>query len=374
MSLDPNSALSRCIDVLQCPITKKQITPLTLSEIATVNEDLDAQRRLHRDGSSVPKRLTLALATPNRDLIYRIEEDIVWLLPNLAIVGCKEVKVDSFAEEKQIVKSFYDNFGWAKNFDGLYNDTAVFTDTRLVAREYQRYCNARLRKLLGRGRLLLDAASGAIPIPEYLSFSENYDTRVCVDFSITALKEARGKLGNRGLYLLGDITCLPLADSSIDSVISLHTIYHVPESEQTLAIYELVRVARPGGRVLVVYAWSHSLAMDVMFKIRGWLGFLRRLGRSPLRASAAAGATGVGRPEIYGHAHDYNWFAQNVAARYGGRLRVWGIASMAFQSCFLPENLFGRWIIAAIKTFENSMPAFAGRIGQYPMFVIDKIK
>src|SRR5262245_23482223 len=125
------SALPKCIDVLQCPITKKQITPLTLSEIATVNEDVDVQRRLHRDGSSVPKRLTLALGTPDRDFIYRIEEDIVWLLSNLAIVGSKEVKIESFAEEKRIVKSFYDNFGWAKNSDGLYNDTAVFTDTRL---------------------------------------------------------------------------------------------------------------------------------------------------------------------------------------------------------------------------------------------------
>jgi ubiquinone/menaquinone biosynthesis C-methylase UbiE/uncharacterized protein YbaR (Trm112 family) len=367
-----NSALSTCMDVLQCPITKKRLTLLTSSEIASINEDLGAGRRLHRDGSVVPRRLTLAIGIPTRDFVYRIEEDIVWLLPNLSIVSPEIVTIESFAEEKQIVQSFYDDFGWKKTSDGVYNDTAVFTDTRSIAKEYQRVCNARIKKLLGRGRLLLDAASGAIPVPEYLSFSENYDTRVCVDFSIAALTEAREKLGKRGLYVLGDITRLPLADGSIDSVISLHTIYHIPEREQATAIDELVRVTRPGGRVVVVYAWSRSLAMNATFKIRRWwLGFRQRFGRLS-RPAAVTAATGVGTPGIYWHPHDHNWFAQNVAMRHGGRLRVWSIASMDFQSHFLPENLFGRWIIGAINALETSMPTFAGRIGQYPMFVIDK--
>ncbi|HUJ44914.1 MAG TPA: class I SAM-dependent methyltransferase [Opitutaceae bacterium] len=219
---------------------------------------------------------------------------------------------------------------------------------------------------------MLDAACGAIPHREYLAFSDNYETRICVDFSIRALSEARAKLGNRGLYLLGDITRLPLADSSVDAVISLHTIYHVPQPEQTTAVDELVRVTRSGGRVVIVYVWAYSLAMDAIFKLRGWLGFVRRLGRPPPVAGAAGGAAAKGVPSLYFRPQDHDWFAHDVAARHSARLKVWSAVSKAFQTRFVSDGLIGRLTIAAVKLFENVLPGVAGRIGQYPMFIIDK--
>jgi SAM-dependent methyltransferase/uncharacterized protein YbaR (Trm112 family) len=357
------------MDVLRCPVTRESLTLLSASEIAATNEDFDEGRRLHRDSSAARAPLTNALGTRNRDYVYRVEDDIAWLLPNLALVRPGNVASGLFAPEKEIVKSFYDDFGWVKKSGDLFNDTAEFTDPRPIAQDYLRYCNARIGRLLGSGRLLLDVACGAIPHREYLAFSEGYEIRVCVDFSIRALSEARAKLGNRGLYLLGDITCLPLVDGSVDSVISLHTIYHVPQPEQTTAVDELVRVTRPGGRVIIVYAWGRSLAMDAVFKLRGWLGFLRRLGR-PSPVAAAAGAKNS--PPLYFHPQNHDWFARDVAARHSARLKVWSAVSKAFQTRFLSDGLMGRLSIAAVEFLENTLPAFAGRVGQYPMFVIDK--
>jgi hypothetical protein len=110
-------------------------------------------------------------------VIYRIEDDIACLL----------------------------EYGWMKDLSGSYNDTADFTDTRSVSAYYCRACNRRIARQLRSGRYLLDAASGLIPHVDQIQFSTHYDFRICLDFSITALHEAKAKLGAKGLYVLGDI-------------------------------------------------------------------------------------------------------------------------------------------------------------------------
>ena len=143
------------------------------------------------------------------------------------------------------MQAFYDEFGWVKNPAGYFNDTVAFTETRSCARRYQLRCNERILTLLGRGKFLLDVASGAIPHAEYREHSRHYRTRICVDFSIRALHEARAQISDHGLFILGDITRLPLASDAIDAIISLHTVYHLPSDKQILACDELMRVARP---------------------------------------------------------------------------------------------------------------------------------
>lgn len=44
---------------------------------------------------------------------------------------------------------------------------------------------------------------------------------------------------------------LPFDDASFDGIVSVHTIEHLPKIDDALA--EMVRVVRPGGRILVIY-------------------------------------------------------------------------------------------------------------------------
>ena len=365
------SSLAQCVDVLRCPVTRQSLSLLSAGEIAALNKDLAAGGRVPRDGSSSRTPLADALGTPDRAYIYRVADAVAWLMPNLALVRSSDSAACSLVPEKETVKAFYDDYGWVKKPDEVFNDTAEFTEARPIAQAYLQHCNARIGKLLGSGRFVLDAASGAIPHREYLTYSTNYQVRICVDLSIRALNEARAKLGARGLYLLGDITRLPLADGVVDSVISLHTIYHIPKNEQTTAVDELVRVTRPGGRVIIVYVWGRSLAMDAVFRLRGWLGFIRRLGRPPSIATAIQ--SGAAKPPpLYFHPLNHDWFAGDVAARHAARLRVWSAVSKAFQTRFVSDGPAGRLLIAAVELLEDALPGLAGRIGQYPMFVIDK--
>jgi ubiquinone/menaquinone biosynthesis C-methylase UbiE len=72
------------------------------------------------------------------------------------------------------------------------------------------------------------------------------------------------------------MTHLPFASGSIDDAISLHTLYHVPAADQAAAVAELVRVLRPGGRVVIVCKWDKSSVMDWLFRVRSSLGSVKQ--------------------------------------------------------------------------------------------------
>ena len=96
------------------------------------------------------------------------------------------------------------------------------------------------------GRFLLDAGSGPIAHDEYLEFGSRFDCRICADLSAEALKVARCKLGDRGVYLQADLTNLPIQTGSIDAITCNHVIYQIPEDLQASVFDELWRVMKPG--------------------------------------------------------------------------------------------------------------------------------
>src|SRR5512142_3148402 len=122
---------------------------------------------------------------------------------------------------KQQVRDFYNQVGWKEVGEGVYQN-ARYEDLRPVSREYIHNCHLRVgRHLARRGRFLLDAGSGPVQWPEYLTYSKDFDYRVCVDISITALRQARTTLGQRGLYVVADIANLPFAPDVFDGAVSM---------------------------------------------------------------------------------------------------------------------------------------------------------
>lgn len=83
-----------------------------------------------------------------------------------------------------------------------------------------------------------------------------------------------GMLANapRSRLLTGDAQSLPLASESLDAVLMMHMLYHVPEPER--AVGEAARVLRSGGRLLVATNGARHLAeMNAL-----WLPMLERAG------------------------------------------------------------------------------------------------
>jgi ubiquinone/menaquinone biosynthesis C-methylase UbiE len=82
-----------------------------------------------------------------------------------------------------------------------------------------------------------------------------------VDFSEVALEAGRRVIAQAGIAdrvetRQADLTALPFADNSFDSVVSWGVIMHVPEMEKALA--ELARVLKPGGVLVLCENNLHS--------------------------------------------------------------------------------------------------------------------
>lgn len=275
------------------------------------------------------------------------------------------------------VKAFYEQIGWEEIGEGLYQN-ARYEDLRPVAREYIRRCHLRLsRHLPAQGRRLLDAGSGPIQYPEYLEYSRGYGQRVCLDLSRRALLEARRRIGTHGRFVVGDIAALPFVGGAFDGLVSLHTLHHLPGSEQPRALAEMVRVMAPGGRGVAVYSWGdHSPLMRWMrLPIRVAFWILRQLRRLRLGRSADPTLAGEGSQAPTGT------FTCQVPHRElrkalqfvpGLDFFVWRAVSTSFLRAFIHRRLGGAMWLRLLYAVEERFPRVLGRTGQYAMIVLHR--
>jgi ubiquinone/menaquinone biosynthesis C-methylase UbiE len=285
---------------------------------------------------------------------------------------------------------FYDEIGWQAAENDGFQDAKRFEDLRPVSREYIHRCHMRINNHIPRrGTYLLDVASGPVQYREYLTYSEGYGRRICADISIAALKAAKKKLGDRGIYIQCDVTQLPLKNASVDGFVSLHTIYHVPEEKQVAAFRELERVLMHERTGVVVYSWgAHCLTklltgytpkqllrsvlpnflVDWLKKVFG--------AQTPTSTSGHPSvlSTTNKEPELYYHAHDYTWFQREIASTTDWDIRVWRSVSVPFLQRYVHTELLGRLLLSVLFRIEDAFPRLFGRFGQFPMMVYRKTK
>jgi SAM-dependent methyltransferase len=229
----------------------------------------------------------------------------------------------------------------------------------------------------------LDAGSGPIQYPEYLTYSKNYDYRVCLDISRIALKEARERIGEHGLFVVGDIARLPFAKNTFSGIVSLHTIHHLPGEEQERSFLELHRVLRSGGKAAVVYSWGLFSPLMRIFRapIR-WIRILRTKLRGQDREDGGretASQQNRRSRDARLHAagtftfkHDYGWVRERLEALPGFEIRVWRSVSTAFLRTFIHGKALGRFWLRIVFVLEELAPRFFGRIGQYPLILFNR--
>jgi len=297
--------------------------------------------------------------------------------------------VDAETDIKQQVKDFYDQVGWQEVSEGVYQN-AHYEDLRPVSRLYIHRCHLRLaRHLKPSGRFLLDAGSGPIQYPEYLEYSRGYQRRVCADISITALEEARRRIGTHGLYVVCDIANLPFQAEAFDGAVSLHTIHHLPEDEHLQAYQELFRSLAPGGAATVVNGWPGSRLMrwaePVMHLIRRLKGIGRRLAGHRISESEpdTASRPSYIPPETWNKVsgtpkgtftarHDAAWVKSEVGQCMPVEILVWRSVSVRFLRALVHPMLGGRLWLRLLYELEERYPRWFGENGQYPLIVIKK--
>jgi SAM-dependent methyltransferase len=271
---------------------------------------------------------------------------------------------------KQQVREFYDQIGWSQVGDGLYQN-ARYEDLRPVAQEYIHRCHLRVKRYLDpAGDLFLDAGSGPVQWKEYLTYSENYSYRVCADLSLTALKEARGRLSDKGLYVVMDIAHLPFKADAFDGLVSMHTIHHLPPQDHKIAYAELVRVLKPGRRAVVVNGWSNPPLMRAADKLAN---LFRRLfsskGNVSLKGQEEKTETSSG---TFVHKSNAGWLREQIKDVTPINIYCWRSVSTKFTRTYIHEKAGGKLWLRFIYWLEELFPRFFGENGQYPIVAIKK--
>ena len=282
------------------------------------------------------------------------------------------------------VRQFYDSVGWSQIGEGLYQN-ARYEDLRPVSREYIRRCHLRLGRILPpAGRVLLDAGSGPIQYPEYLEYSRGFRYRLCLDLSHRALTEARKRIGDHGLFVVGDVSRLPFADGAVEGAVSLHTIHHVPPEEQERAFRELYRVLGRGGKAAVVYSWGDHAPFVRWTRLPIAWAFrvvkvyqrlmLRRVSEPDVMDSCVGPASVNPLPPsgTYTYKHDYAWVRHVLGGLPGLEIRVWRTVSTQFLRAFVHRPLLGRAWLRLLFWLEDLAPHVLGRVGQYPMILFQR--
>jgi ubiquinone/menaquinone biosynthesis C-methylase UbiE len=285
------------------------------------------------------------------------------------------------AEVKRQVRQFYDQVGWQEAEDGFYQN-ARYEDLRPVSQDYIHRCHLRVtRHLAPQGQFLLDAGSGPIQYREYLAYSQGYQARLCADISVVALKEARQRIGDRqqgghGLFVVADIANLPFSPDSFDSVVSLHTIHHLPISEHRQAYLELYRVLAPGHPAVVVNGWDNPPLMRLFNLPMRWTNNFRARIRGRAIPPTRKKRKSEG-PEATGTFVSKNtaaWFKREIGSVLPVEIFVWRSASVRFLRTFVSPRLGGRGCLRLLFWLEERFPHFLGENGQYPLIVLRKAR
>lgn len=276
--------------------------------------------------------------------------------------------MDSEREIKRQVREFYDRVGWKEISDGLYQN-ARYEDLRPVSQEYIHRCHQRVnRHIASSGRLFLDAGSGPIQYPEYLDYSKGYQMRICADISITALKAARERIGNKGAFVVGDVSRLPFASDVFDAVVSLHTIHHLPANQHPQAYMQLHRVLAHGRTAVVVNGWDSSSLNQFFDRIKAWLK--GRKGVGPVNGTLPEEVE-LGKGTFVSKL-DAQWLKNMLRGKMKFEIFVWRSASTNVLRFFIRDEWHGRFWLRVLYQLEELFPRFFGKKGLYPLVVIGK--
>lgn len=285
-------------------------------------------------------------------------------------------------EIKQNVRAFYDQIGWKKESDGYYQN-ARYEDLRPVSAEYIHRCHMRITPYFSAGgKFFLDAGSGPVQYPEYLTYSMNFEKRVCADISITALIEARKKIGAHGLFVVADVANLPFSAQAFDGIVSLHTLHHLPLEEQKKAWLDLIRVLAPKRTAVVVNGWTESgmmkkwqNAMGTMEKIGRFAARIRRKDRKKEQKVKQIDANASQATGTFVQKLDAAWIKNTLRLpeTLSVEIRCWRSVSVRWLRAMIHQP-YGKLALRILFRNEEKRPEFYGEYGQYPLIIVKKIE
>jgi SAM-dependent methyltransferase len=268
-------------------------------------------------------------------------------------------------KEEEKVREFYDSYGWVSKAAASGEDT-LFRDFSPAYYPYHDQVNARTIECFAElsGRLLI-AGGGDLP-ETHVTIANKFSEITCLDISQVAIDVARGKLGNRGEFVVGSILGIPRPEDYFDAAYCAHVIYHIDKDHQARAIRELIRVTKPGGAIVTIYSNPDSLP-DRIARFKGRLPLLWKLKRKKPHSRPDA----KNLPPLYFFAHPLSWWAQ-FTDQCDIEIRPWDVMGNVQEEAILINDAVASFGYRIVAWFEDKYPEKAARWWSYPLVILRK--
>jgi SAM-dependent methyltransferase len=263
-------------------------------------------------------------------------------------------------------RDFYDKYGWVRT-GGRSGEDRLFRQFSPPFFPYHQKVNARVLACFAAlsGKLLI-AGGGDLP-ETHVDIARRFADVCCVDISWRALEIAKAKLGPTGEFILGSILNLPLPDDHVDAVYCAHVIYHIEAALQERAVSELIRVTKPGGRVVIIYSNPTSL-VNRLVERKKRLPLLWRFRRKIDTPTEQADKE---RPPLYFATHPLEWWTR-FQPRCSVSLIPWDVMSAYQEKELLWTDWLAGFVYRICGWLEKRHPDRAVRWWAYPVVVLEK--
>lgn len=265
-------------------------------------------------------------------------------------------------------KRFYDEKGWKKE-DGSSVDHHLFgvKEDGPIRRELHRLHIERIRRALsvaGAPLNMLECGCGGNPARDFLDLCARYTG---ADFSETGIELARSNFSDVRIpyeFRVADVCALPFATGTFDAVYCAHMIYHIADPlAQEAAIAELLRVARPGGVVVLIVANPRPLVFPVRLAKRlaadtpGLAAILNRIRPAPVLPYKPMPIA---------------WMRERLARGGDVTIEAYSIPSTSFFQNTTEYGGFGGFLWKGIRWLDFNHPRLSAYLGNYVLMTCVK--
>jgi SAM-dependent methyltransferase len=255
---------------------------------------------------------------------------------------------------ERAVREFYDTYGWSKG-----GEDEMFRQFRPAYWPYHEKTDARtLGCFAGHNGSLLIVGGGDLP-QSHVDLASHFNMVTCIDISRVALDITQNKLPSAE-RVLGSICSAPLPTSTFDAVFAAHIVYHIDAGEQEQAVRELIRVTKPGGRIVIIYTNPRS---PIRFATRVVNRLRKRFEPEPAVKTARAGP--------YFSSYPLSWWSRFKDACSIAML-PWDIIGSYEERRLIRSDGLARAFYGAAAWVERQFPSASVHFWQYPIIILDR--
>jgi ubiquinone/menaquinone biosynthesis C-methylase UbiE len=274
----------------------------------------------------------------------------------------REGRTETTAVE-QSVKTFYDSYGWVAGTDGQIGEDKTYRKFRPAYDAYTIGSQQRTAQYVMRNGHLLIAGCGDMPA-SHVSIAQHFDQVTCIDISEAAIARARAALDRPVETILGSILTMDLPDNRFDSVFCAHVLYHINGDDQERAVRQMLRVTKPGGRVVLLYFNPRSPFRAVGGVVARVRAVTARLGRRPTTDPDPA-------PALYFKAHPLTWWQRFTDVCHLS-FQPWEVVSSRVERLLIWNDGVAALFYKLARLVETRAPALAARLWMFPIVILDK--